>query len=243
MPSPLSEVQVCYELSDGAYTARRGLRVRHLDFAFSSAMPRGYVLDGKKKICVCLYRELPNLKGADRDIAGMRYGVIGGVSLLSYGPFDFERYRRADDAARDEMVLGAIEKGLAAVAREFGSEEQPIHDAAAAIRRDSYEYECETSLSRSIKNRRIRVHLFVRFERSGLTWRAEIRSRTGEFLAEELLMKRGPYFDIATDYRKSSLEGFTFNLFDWNGKRRATIDLKRYADAQLKSLDASSKEQ
>src|SRR5450631_1509437 len=125
MPSPLSEVQVCYELSDGAYTKRAGLRVRHLDSAFSSALPRGFVLDGKRKICLGLYPDLPNMTNADRVIDGMRYGFIGGVSLLSYGAFDFKRYKAADDTTRDEMVLVTMERSFAAVAREFGSDEQP----------------------------------------------------------------------------------------------------------------------
>jgi len=229
MPSPLNEIQVCYEFSNGAYTRRRGLRVCHLDFAFSSALPRDFVLDGKRKICICLYSQPPSLDHAGRVIEGMDYGFVGGVSLLSYGPFNFERYKVADDLVRDEMVLSTIENSLAAVAREFGSEERPIHEAAASIRRSAYEYECETGLSRSTKDRRIRVHVFVKFGRAGLTWRAEVRSRNGDLLGEESILKKGSYFDIAADYRKSSIDGRTFKLFDWNEKRRITIDLKRYA--------------
>ena len=58
-------------------------------------------------------------------------------------------------------------------------------------------------------------------------WQAE---RTGElprFVNDP--MKKGSYFDIAADYRKSSIDGNHFALFDWSGRRRATIDLRRYA--------------
>ena len=229
MASALTEIQVCYGVSSGKETAKRGLRVRHLEDAFSCALPRGFVLDGKRKICLSLYPASPPTIEPDRIIDGLIYGVAGGVSILSVGYFDFARYKASDEVQRDELVVLTMENCLSAVARDFGSDESAIHRAADAIRESQYQYECETRLSRSTKDRRLRVHVYVRFDRHGLMWRAEIRSRTGEILGEHSLLKRGSYFDIAADYRSSRIDGDRFSLFDWNNARRATIELAKYA--------------
>ena len=58
-------------------------------------------------------------------------------------------------------------------------------------------------------------------------WRVEIRRRDGELLEERWLLRRGSYFDIATDFYRSSLNGHSFELFDWKGIRRAIVDLEK----------------
>jgi hypothetical protein len=228
---PLYDLQVTIS-SPRSRTGLSRFSAWHVEACVLQNLPRNYVLAGKRKALVGLNADVPHLASADRVIEGMRYVDLNTICAIDYGPFDFAAYRASSRTGRDEIVLAAIERGLTAIARAFGNDPEPIAAACAATRQGHFTVEREVkALSRSTRDRALRVHVARKFEHAGISWRLDIRTRKGGLVEERWCVKRGTHRDVKNWFDKSRIDGDTFVLTDEIGKDRVKLNLRKYRDA------------
>ena len=187
----------------------------HVQEIFLHFLPREYVLDGMAKTNItCGFAD-------GQDI----YAQLINVNRFYVEDFDFQFYAASTKEERENIVLETIKNSLIAIAKNHGSEIQPIIDAYQSVLDSNFYLKIETKLSRSTKSRRLRLKVIREIRHSGEDWYINVCSRKGEVyervvILENLMVSQGLHM-----FRKSYWDCSSLIIVDHVGKESFQLDV------------------
>lgn len=203
----------------------------HVVNIFQAFLARDFTLDGSSMVQITL--------GARRDIDPAHLQVLGTTEIYVES-FDFERYHAMSPTQREEQILELIEDRLLHIASMQGVDPTPIHEAAAAVRQNSFTLETErTKLARSLPGRRGRVRVYRQLA-SGYAerWIAKLADQAGR-LVHEVVLKGGGPVDLRGHFHHAELASDSFFLKD--DLDRPVVSISRLSElVSNPSADAQS---
>lgn len=188
----------------------------HVQEIFLSFMPRKYNLDGMGKTNLYV-----GPRGDD-----VQYKQLINVNEYFFEPFDFGQFFAGNDRDGEEMILNAIEVGLADIAAQFDADSEPIHDAANATRECGFRRKYTANkLCRSTKSRKLRLNVFRELVFGGERWGIDFTNQRGDVVETRWIAESTNYWAAAHDYRKSLWKGEHFVILDFLGRQKYKVNV------------------
>jgi hypothetical protein len=180
----------------------------HVKEIFMELMPSKFYLDGMSKVQITC--------GPSGNEP--KYRRILGTSEYRVEDFDFRAYHESSARERESRILDVLEKTLCSIAEKHGSDKSVIIESAEAVRKHSFLLKKKVSkLSKSIVDHRVNVYRHLSKE-DGEAWTLEVVDKKKRIMYEEIIGKKPNYLDMRDVYKKSSIEGGNFVIYNRLGK-------------------------